>query len=719
MSGSRCISVLDEGGEEGSFADGLTKRLAAAVRSVNAIQDDGDMRLVSGLHEATTSIEQFLRRFVSFAAPTATSTAGAATRGDGQYSMVTDGLDEVLDRIDALEDHPMTPPAPAPPNMPEDKREGNLPLSSPSGGMRVGAGSDGGVPASQQAVDRRDNRPQQAWSPLIDNYRPRFVPRLLFKHHATAPLQPAILDAQREANTWPPQDCAAQKDGVGPPQATSRPGGGVALPHPYEVEVEELKKSYMRWQGRQSAGGGEGPADVKVHEELLREGEDGLHVAKPLDATPLVFVTNEDELKDMIQDIKTAVPKIISVDLEHTTRQTFRGYTCLIQISTTDRDYIIDPFDMFEEVHALNEVTADPAILKVFHGADNDVLWLQRDFSVYVVNMFDTGQAARVLQLPGGYSLANLLQFYCRVKADKSHQLADWRRRPLTPSMVEYARGDTHYLIYIFSVLKNELIQRAVEDKAAPRTLLSQTLIRSCDIAANSYVDEAADPSRDVARMLSRLPTAPSTNKGPSHFGGLSMQSYLTLFALVRWRDEMARAEDDQPHAILQDHQLFRIAKVAPSSSAELMTAIKPTPAAVRRHAASMLQVIQGALKDVDDAHVQLDQYAEPHAAAEPTPHAAVVQETPDTTPQASGAPVAAAAVPPSTSPAASPSGDVSTGSPRIHEEPLYQVVVRRGRVGAGHPIQSCIQISAAAGRRGKKRTWSEMTAGTFLLCNQ
>ena len=34
---------------------------------------------------------------------------------------------------------------------------------------------------------------------------------------------------------------------------------------------------------------------------------------------------------------------------------------------------------------------------QVLHGADSDIVWLQRDFGIYVVNMFDTGQAARVL----------------------------------------------------------------------------------------------------------------------------------------------------------------------------------------------------------------------------------------------------------------------------------------------------------------------------------
>ena len=70
----------------------------------------------------------------------------------------------------------------------------------------------------------------------------------------------------------------------------------------------------------------------------------------------------------------------------------------------------------------------DPGSFQVFHGADSDVEWLQRDFGLYVVNMFDTGQAARVLGL-ARFSLAHLLKHYCQVEADKQYQLADWRIR--------------------------------------------------------------------------------------------------------------------------------------------------------------------------------------------------------------------------------------------------------------------------------------------------
>ncbi len=51
----------------------------------------------------------------------------------------------------------------------------------------------------------------------------------------------------------------------------------------------------------------------------------------------------------------------------------------------------------------------------MLHGSDSDVVWLQRDFGIYTVNLFDTGQAARVLGFPSA-GLAYLLSYFCGVK---------------------------------------------------------------------------------------------------------------------------------------------------------------------------------------------------------------------------------------------------------------------------------------------------------------
>jgi hypothetical protein len=39
--------------------------------------------------------------------------------------------------------------------------------------------------------------------------------------------------------------------------------------------------------------------------------------------------------------------------------------SCLIQVSTHSKDYIIDPFDIWADLTLFNEITADPKIVKV------------------------------------------------------------------------------------------------------------------------------------------------------------------------------------------------------------------------------------------------------------------------------------------------------------------------------------------------------------------
>ncbi len=54
--------------------------------------------------------------------------------------------------------------------------------------------------------------------------------------------------------------------------------------------------------------------------------------------------------------------------------------------------------------------------------------------------------AARTLGWPQ-IGLAAILDTDFGVKVNKKYQRADWKRRPLTPEQLDYARLDTHYLV--------------------------------------------------------------------------------------------------------------------------------------------------------------------------------------------------------------------------------------------------------------------------------
>ena len=120
-------------------------------------------------------------------------------------------------------------------------------------------------------------------------------------------------------------------------------------------------------------------------------------------------------------------------------------------------DYVIDALALQGHLSPLKFLLQNPAILKVLHGSGNDVVWLQRDLGIFLVNVFDTEKACQVL----GYqqrSLAYLLDRFCGVTTDKSFQQADWRVRPLTAPVLEYARTDVHWLLYIADQLAAELL---------------------------------------------------------------------------------------------------------------------------------------------------------------------------------------------------------------------------------------------------------------------
>ena len=148
----------------------------------------------------------------------------------------------------------------------------------------------------------------------------------------------------------------------------------------------------------------------------------------PFESTSAIEVNTMEGVRTMLEELKNA--KEIAIDLEHHDMRSYVGLTSLMQISTREQDWIVDTLEPWrEELQVLNEVFANPSILKVFHGSFMDMIWLQRDFGLYVVNLFDTFWACQALQFPRA-SLAWLLEKYTGFVANKSKfQTADWRVR--------------------------------------------------------------------------------------------------------------------------------------------------------------------------------------------------------------------------------------------------------------------------------------------------
>jgi exosome complex exonuclease RRP6 len=74
---------------------------------------------------------------------------------------------------------------------------------------------------------------------------------------------------------------------------------------------------------------------------------------------------------EMLKELKTA--KEIAVDLEHHDARSYVGLVSLMQISTRGKDWIVDTLKPWrEELQVLNDVFADPKILKVFQFLNSE-----------------------------------------------------------------------------------------------------------------------------------------------------------------------------------------------------------------------------------------------------------------------------------------------------------------------------------------------------------
>jgi len=141
--------------------------------------------------------------------------------------------------------------------------------------------------------------------------------------------------------------------------------------------------------------------------------------------------------------------------------------TCLLQLATSNgKEYVIDTLapGVWEAVGGLAPIFADPKIIKIGHAiAGLDVKCLHRDFGIFVVNAFDTYEAAKSLRLPSK-GLANVCAHYglpnCEIYQElkATYQNTDWTKRPLEEAMVLYGRYDVYYLIKLRKLMMRDLI---------------------------------------------------------------------------------------------------------------------------------------------------------------------------------------------------------------------------------------------------------------------
>lgn len=234
----------------------------------------------------------------------------------------------------------------------------------------------------------------------------------------------------------------------------------------------------------------------------------------------------------------------IALDVEANSLYVYREYLCLLQISIPHADYIVDPLAGFD-LEGLPEILANPAIEKVLHASEYDLILLKRQFDWDVVNVFDTMWAARILGFQN-MGLAWFLEHYYGVTLSKKHQKANWGARPLTESQLEYAQKDTHYLLELRDKMEEEL-------------------------AAQGKLEEAREIFAHAAQV--RVPERVFSEHSFWSIAGahdLPPRGRAILQALDRHRDSEAKRRNLPPFKVLPNALLVSIARKRPRDRAQL-----------------------------------------------------------------------------------------------------------------------------------------------------
>lgn len=277
-------------------------------------------------------------------------------------------------------------------------------------------------------------------------------------------------------------------------------------------------------------------------------------------AEGLRYVDTAETLAAAASDVSRA--PWAAVDCEADSLHHYLEKLCLLQISVPGADYVFDTLAPGLDFSPLVSALAGKPL--VLHGADFDLRILRKTYGFETAEMFDTVIAAQLL----GYDkqgYADLVDRHCGVRLEKSHQTADWSRRPLKPEQLEYAANDTRFLKTLRDRMSDELVEKGRLEwhRQACRRLLRQL----------------------TAERESPRNAAPWQLKGSKE---LDARAMAILKQLWQWRDELARAKDRPTFKVLHSETLVDLARWAAAHPGADAGALPGAPRNVRgehRHA--------------------------------------------------------------------------------------------------------------------------------------
>ncbi len=278
----------------------------------------------------------------------------------------------------------------------------------------------------------------------------------------------------------------------------------------------------------------------------------------------------------------------LAVDTEFLRERTYYPRLCLIQIANTEVAACIDPLTI-DDLSPLRNLLLNPAILKVFHAARQDLEILYQLWDAVPAPVFDTQIAATLLGLGDQAGYANVVEQLLGISLPKEHSRTDWTRRPLSGEQRRYALDDVIYLGRLYQEMHARLtalgrIEWLGEDF---RTLTESGLYR-------------VQPEH----MWQRI-------RGRQRLKGVQLAVLRTLAA---WREEEAMKANRPRKWIMKDEVLLDLARRRPASLEKLGHIRGLERGDIKRHGHHLLRLIGEAVALPPEA------WPETEKAHRPTP---------------------------------------------------------------------------------------------------
>ncbi|SOV25217.1 exosome complex exonuclease RRP6 [Plasmodium sp. DRC-Itaito] len=410
------------------------------------------------------------------------------------------------------------------------------------------------------------------------------------------------------------------------------------LNHPYKYEIENIIKEYRNYDNNLKFSN-----FLQINNELKK--------LEDINKKSYKIIDNKNDLINMINDIKLNYPeKKISIMIKVNYKRTYRGFTSIIMIGTNNMNYIIDVFNIFQDLYVINDITTDPNILKIMYNAPNIITQLQKDFSIYFVNIFDIAICCNYLNLKNDlnyliYNYFNTILYY-KNKILQNILIT----RPIEPDMVDLIQNEFSFLYDLFDYIKMDVYYNFIFNSNKIETsehmqIQNDNVDENCDNASeyhskeeqiqiykddedtkdninkqhiyvnfqtlkcNDISEEEKKNGEQIIRNIFiesnllchnmvKLKNVCNIEKTKEHIKNIVNTSYNInacdnlIYNILYWREELAKKLDETPDSIINIHNIISILLNMSTTLSSLKNNIIPLSNIISENLETLLEII-------------------------------------------------------------------------------------------------------------------------------